>query len=273
MKLKLTPEGHAFVLEGKPVYVHDDGKEIAFDALGTAATITRLNGEAQANRVRAEALEVRLKPFDGMEDADAYRKAFELAKNIDEGKLLSAGKVEEIKAAAKKAAEEQVTAANRAHADELSRTKADLATVTGALYGEKIGGAFARSKFFADEKTPSSFKFAIPPDMVQARFGAAFKIEDGKTVAYDTAGNKIFSRARPGDLADFDEALETHVDQYPYKAQILRGSGASGGGAMASTQGAGGKKTITRAQYDALDPMAKASAAIAAGKGEAVITD
>ena len=273
MKIKLTPDGHAFVIDGKPIYVHDDGKEIAFDALGTAATITRLNGEAKANRERAEAAEGKFKPFEGMEDADAHRKAFELVKNIDEGKLLSAGKVEEIKSAAKKAAEEQVAAANRTHADELARTKNELEKVTGALYGEKIGGAFARSKFFADEKTPAAFKFAIPPDMVQARFGSAFKIEDGKTVAYDTAGNKIFSRARPGDLADFDEALETLVDQYPYKAQILRGSGASGGGAGASHQSAGGKKTITRAQYDALDPMAKASAAIAAGKGDAVITD
>ena len=260
MKLKLTPEGHAIVLDGKPVYVHDDGKEIAFDAIGTAATITRLNGEAKGHRERAEAAEARFKPFEGMEDADAYRKAFDLAKNIDEGKLLSAGKVEEIKAAAKKAAEEQVAAANRSHADELARTKAQLETVTGALYGEKIGGAFARSKFFADEKTPSSFKFAIPPDMVQARFGSAFKIEDGKTVAYDQAGNKIFSRSRPGDIADFDEALESLVDQYPYRDQILKGSGASGGGASQSNSIAGGKKTITRAQLEALPPSHRASA-------------
>lgn len=59
-------------------------------------------------------------------------------------------------------------------------------------------------------------------------------------MAYDGAGNKIFSRSRPGDLADFDEALETLVDQYPYKDQILKGSGASGGGAQHA--GGGGQK-------------------------------
>ena len=269
MKLKLTPEGFAFVTDGKPVFVHDDGKEIAFDALGTAATITRLNGEAKNHRERAEALDAKFKPFEGMEDADAYRKAFDLAKNIDEGKLLSAGKVEEIKLAAKKAAEEQVAAANRTHADELSRTKTELEKITGSLYSEKIGGAFARSKFFADEKTPAAFKFAIPPDMVQARFGSAFKIEDGKTVAYDQSGNKIFSRARPGDIADFDEALETLVDQYPYKAQILRGTGASGGGAGQSSQNAGGKRSITRAQFDTMDQSAR----MAHAKSGDAITD
>jgi hypothetical protein len=74
-------------------------------------------------------------------------------------------------------------------------------------------------------------KLAVPADMVQATFGNRFKIEDGKVVAYDANGNKIFSRARPGELADFDEALETLVEQYPYKDHILKGSGANGGGA------------------------------------------
>jgi hypothetical protein len=252
MKLKLDANGHVVLQDGKPVYVHDDGKEVAFDAPGTVATITRLNGESKGHRERAEAAEAKLKPFEGIEDAEAARKAVELIKNIDEGKLLSAGKVEEIKAAAKKAAEEQVAAANKAHADELLKTKNERDKLQSELYSEKIGGSFTRSKFITD-------KFAIPADMVQARFGQAFKVEDGKIVAYDASGNKIFSRARPGDLADFDEALETLVDQYPYKDQILKGSGANGGGAGGSNQGAGGKKTLTRAQFEALGPAERSA--------------
>lgn len=262
MKLKLDDKGNVVVQDGKPVYVHDDGKEVAFDAPGTVATITRLNSEAKGHRERAEAAEAKLKPFEGIEDAEAARKAIELVKNIDEGKLLSAGKVEEIKAAAKKAAEEQVAAANKAHADELAKTKTERDKLQGDLYSEKIGGSFTRSKLITE-------KFAIPADLVQARFGQAFKVEDGKIVAYDAAGNKIFSRARPGDLADFDEALETLVDQYPYKDQILKGSGASGGGASGGGKGAGGGKTMTRAAFDALDPVAKQAAI----KDGATITD
>ena len=50
MKLKLDEQGHVVLQDGKPVYIHDDGKEVAFDAPATVATITRLNGEAKVQR-------------------------------------------------------------------------------------------------------------------------------------------------------------------------------------------------------------------------------
>ncbi|PUA95515.1 hypothetical protein C8C99_0315 [Acidovorax sp. 107] len=238
-----------------PVFVHADGKETAFDGDSTIATISRLNGEAKSHRERAEAAEGALKPFKdaGIEDPVAAAKALSTIKNLDDKRLVDAGEVEKVKAEAIKAVEDKYAPVVK-KATELEQ----------ALYGEKIGGAFARSKVIAD-------KFAIPADLVQARFGNAFKIEEGKTVAYDAQGNKIFSRARPGELADFEEALETLVDQYPYKDQILKGTGASGGGAHGGNQGAGGKKTMTRAQFDALDPTAKAAAVT--GKDAVQITD
>lgn len=252
MKLKLTPEGHAVVQNGKPVYVAADGKDVEFDVEATVATISRLNGEARSHRERAEAAESKLKPFEGIEDPAAARKALETVKNLDDKKLVDAGQVETIKNEAIKAV--------RAEYEPVVKKAGELEQ---ALYGEKIGGAFARSKVIAD-------KFAIPADLVQARFGAAFKIEDGKTVAYDATGNKIFSRARPGELADFEEALETLVDQYPYKDQILKGSGASGGGASGSSQvNAGGKKTVARAQWDAMDQGAR----MAHSKAGGIVTD
>lgn len=234
MKLKLDEQGHVVVQDGKPVYVHEDGKEVAFDAPSAVSKISALNREAQTHREAKEAAEARAKAFEGIEDAEAARKALETIKNIDEGKLIAAGKVEEIKTAAQKAAQEQVAAASKAHAEELARTKAERDRLQGDLYAEKIGGSFTRSKLITE-------KFAIPADLVQARFGQAFKVEEGKIVAYDQAGNKIFSRARPGELADFDEALETLVDAYPYKDSILKGTGASGSGAPSSGGGSGAK--------------------------------
>ena len=55
MKLKVDEKGNAVVVDGKPVYVHDDGKEIPFDALSTIATIGRLNAEAKGHREAKEA--------------------------------------------------------------------------------------------------------------------------------------------------------------------------------------------------------------------------
>lgn len=250
MKLKLDEQGHAVLQDGKPVYVHDDGKEVAFDAPGTVATITRLNTEAKTNRVAKEAAEAALKAFDGIEDGAAAKRALELVANLDSKKLVDAGEIEKVKGEISKAFQGQLDEAN---------TKAT--TFEKQLYDEKIGGSFARSKLIAE-------KLAIPADLAQARFGQAFKIEDGKTVAYDTHGNKIYSRVRPGEAADFDEAMEALVEQYPYRDQILKSSGGNGGGAPNSGGGTGGKKTLTRAQFTALGPAEQATAA-----REATITD
>jgi hypothetical protein len=53
------------------------------------------------------------------------------------------------------------------------------------------------------------------------------------------------------------------VSSYANKEMILKGSGASGSGAQGGGGGgAGGKKTMTRAAFDAItDPAAKAAAA------------
>lgn len=247
MKLKLDEHGHVVVKDGHPVYVHDDGREIPHDAAGTVATISRLNGEAKSHRERAEAAEARVKLFEGIEDAEAARKAIETVKNIKDGELVAAGKVEEIKAAAKKAAEEQVEAANKQFVTDLTKTKSERDALQQQLYDERIGGSFDRSKFIAD-------KLAIPGDMARAAFGKAFKIEEGKVVAYDANGNKIFSRVRPGDIANFDEALETLVESYPHRDQILKGSGASGSGASGGGGSGTGSKTLSRTAFDALAP-------------------
>ena len=251
MKLKLDDQGHVVVSNGRPVYIHEDGKEVEFDAPATVATITRLNGEAKGNRERAEKAEGGLKAFEGIADPDAARKALEIVTNLDAKKLVDAGEIEKVKAEISKVYESKVTAA-----------EAKATTLEQQLYSEKIGGSFSRSKVITE-------KFAIPADLVQARFGSAFKIEEGKVIAVDASGNKIYSRARPGELADFDEALETLVEQYPYRDQILKGTGANGSGASNSGNGGGGSKSISRQSFDALDPGARA----AHMKGGGTITD
>lgn len=213
MKLKLDENGNAVLQEGKPVYVHDDGKELAVDVAQLTSRAQYLAGEAEKAFQQRDEAKKALKAFEGLEDPAAARKALETVASLDQKRLIDAGEVEKVKSEISKAFQAQLDEAN---------TKAQ--TLEQQLYGEKIGGSFARSKVIAE-------KLAVPADMVQATFGNRFKIEDGKVVAYDANGNKIFSRARPGELADFDEALETLVDSYPYRDTILKSSGANGGGA------------------------------------------
>lgn len=257
MKLKTVEvdgKQYAEIQDGKPVYVEDDGKEIAFDAVGTRSTISRLNAEAKGHRERAEAAEKSLKGFEGIEDAEAAKRALETVKALDQKKLIDAGEVEKVK--------EEISKAFQAQLDEAS---GKAQTLEQQLYAEKIGGSFARSKLIAE-------KLAVPADMVQAAFGSRFKIEDGKVVAYDGQGQKIFSRARPGEFADFDEALESLIDQYPHKDHILKGTGATGSGASPGG-GPAGARTYTRAQFAALSPTEQATVAQKAATQEVTITD
>ena len=224
MKLKLDENGHVVVQEGKPVYVHDDGKEVVFDAPGTVSTITRLNAEAKSHRERAETAEKTLKGFDGIADPAAARNALDVVSKLDQKKLVDAGEIDTVRSEISKAFQTQLDEAN-----------GKAQTYEQQLYAEKIGGSFARSKYIAD-------KLAVPVDMVQATFGQNLKIEEGKVVAYDAQGQKIFSRSRPGELADFDEAIETLVSQYPHRDHILKSSNANGGGAQGGDGGNSGAK-------------------------------
>lgn len=244
MELKTVEiEGKTFaeIKDGMPVYIKD-GKETAFDAPGTISTISRLNGEAKGHREAKEAAEQALKGFEGIEDPKAAIEAMKTVANLDAKTLIDAGEVEKVKAEITKVYEQQIAAKDQ-----------EIGELNSTLHGEKIGGSFARSKFIAD-------KVAIPADMIQAQFGKQFSLDDGKIVAKDAAGNQIYSRANPGELATFDEALETIINGYAHKDSILKGSGGSGTGKEHGSGGGGNApKTVTREQFDGLDQSERAA--------------
>jgi hypothetical protein len=257
MPFKFNADGTiAMDVEKKqPIFINSDGAEAPFDADSTVATIGRLNGEAKAHRIAKETAEAALKPFKdaGIEDPAAAAEAIRLAKNIKDGDLVTAGKVQEIKDAATRSANEAVANATRA-AEETQRALTEQnAKLTQDLNNHIIGGSFAGSKFIAD-------KLAIPADIAQKVFGDRFKVDNGKLVPLGTDGNPIFSATNHGNHADFEEALQVMVNQYPNKDMILKGSGASGGGAKGGGAGGAGAKTITRAQFDSMDQGQRAAA-------------
>lgn len=251
MKLKtieVNGTTYAAIENGNPVFIHADGKELAFDAAGTIVTISRLNAEAKSHREGKEQALEKLKAFDGIEDANAAREALKTVKNFDAKKFVDAGEVEKIKSEAIKAVEEKFAPVVRER-DRLNQQ----------LVSEILGGGFARSKFIAD-------KVAVPAEMVQATFGHQFKVENGKVIGHDAAGNPLYSRSKPGDLAGIDEALEMIIDGVPFRDRILKSAGASGGGAQGAGNGAGaGAKVMSRTQFDTLDPVARVTYMSAGG--------
>ena len=200
--------------QGLPIYVHDDGKEVPFDAPQTIAKIGQLNAEAKGHREAKEQAEASLKAFEGL-DAGKAKQALQTVQNLDAKKLVDAGEVDKVKA-------EITEALKQTYEPQLKQLTQERDQVQLQLHQELIGGGFARSKYIQNN-------IAVPVDMIQATFGHNFKIEDGKVVGYDANGQKLYSRTQPGELAGMDEALETLVGGYPHKALIIKGNASTGG--------------------------------------------
>ncbi len=230
------------------LYTEQDGK-YRLDVEGGFKTHDEISGLTSALNKERDArskLEKQIRKFDGLEDPAEALKAIETVKNLDQKKLIDAGEVDKVKAEVQKVYEGKL-----AEKENLLKEKDSI------LQKELVGGRFARSKFIQD-------KLAIPPDLVEARFGSSFKIEDGKVVAYDQHGNQLYSKDRPGELAEFDEALGTLVDQYPYKDTILRGSTATGAGVQGGHSSSGGSSKFINAN----DPKAFGANLDKIAKGE-----
>ena len=244
MKLKTDENGMPVFGPNKlPIYVNDDGSDYGeFDAANALAAINRANGEARDRRLELKQLKDQLEAFADL-DPEAARDALEKISKIDAKKLMDAGKVDELKAEINKAWEAKLKAAtDRA------------ATLEAQLRDEKIGGAFARSPFVVGDGTNPG-KLAIPVDMAQHFFGRHFKVEeDGSVRAYHANGNPITSKARPGEPADFDEALEQLVDQYPHKESIMRAKQGSGSGAGGGNGAGRSGNTVSRERFTAMSP-------------------
>jgi hypothetical protein len=245
MKLKLDDQGHAVLNDGLPVYTHDDGKEAPFDAAATVNAIKARNAENKQHRERAEAAESRLKLFEGL-DVEQARDAIAKLEKLDHKKLIDAGEVDRVKAEITKLWESK-----------LGEAEKRAGTLEQQLHGEIVGGNFARSKFIAE-------KLAIPTDMVQAYFGAHFKVQDGKLKATGFDGNPLLSPKTMGEPASFDEALELLIGSYPNRDAILKSTQAAGSGAPSGASHSG-SATLTKAQFDAMTPKQRAEAFVDKG--------
>lgn len=92
---------------------------------------------------------------------------------IDQKKLLDAGQVDQVKAEITKNFQQQ-----------LDEEKQRSQMLEKQLYDSMIGGSFAGSKYIAD-------KIAIPADLLQARFGQAFKVEEGGSLLMTLPATKF----------------------------------------------------------------------------------
>lgn len=201
-----------------PVWVKDDGTEEPFDAGRALGTITRLTGENRDRRTKAEEIEAKFAPFEGIDPEEA-RKALDVVKNLDDKKLIAAGEVDRVK--------KEVRDAYEAKMAEIQKSVDER---DGRIRKLLVSQRFATSDFFSGKQP----KTILPPDVAESYFNDHFQVEGDKVVAYRDPGTKkepIYSQKAPGDTADFDEAIDFLINNHPHKDRLLAGSGASGSNA------------------------------------------
>lgn len=254
LKLKTVAVGdktYAEVQDGKPIFINEESQaEVPFDVNQAAAKISSLNAEAMTHRQEKEAAQTALKPFEGL-DPVKVREALTTVENLGSGELLAAGKVEEIKAAAIDATKKGYEGQIAAFREKETSLNNQVGSLTSSYHSEMLGNRFATSKFISE-------KMSVPAVMAQKIFGEHFKVEDGKVIAYDAKGTKLYSQAHPGEIPEFEEAVALIVNAYPYKDTVLKGRGNSGGGGGGPEGGSGGNggngKQILRADFAKQSP-------------------
>lgn len=217
MKVKTDDKGAVVLQNGLPVWVTDDNKEVAYDVPQMVADASRNTGTLESLRQENAALGDRLKAYDGL-DPDKARAALDTVSNLDAGKLLDVGKVEELKAQVARSWESKVAElekglnAARADADAKLQAKED------AIRRLMVRGVFESSQYLKD-------KTVLTPDIAFDSFGKYFEVKDQNgelSVVATYKGQPVYSRAKPGTLASPEEALETLIEEYPLKDRILR---------------------------------------------------
>ena len=262
MKLKLDENGHVVVKDGFPVWVAEDGAEIAYNVPDLVNKISAVNAESAGRRKDIDALTSQLKAFDGI-DPEKAKAALETVANLDAGKLIDAGKVDDLKMEIKKSYDGKISDLEKALADSKKDSADRLTAKEASIRTLLVKGIFDSSAFLKD-------KTVLPSDVAYASFGRHFEVkeENGELrVVATMSGQPIFSRSDPGTFAAPEEALEAIIDKYPMKDRILKAPD-GGSGSHPNSAYAPGAKIIPKGDMSAfganLEAIAKGEVTVAA---------
>jgi len=254
--IQMDDSGHPIVIDDA-----DDNKEFGIRAIDLYSKIPALQAEAKESREEKQKLQKILEPFGEQDptefvtklaafgdiEPEAAKTALQTVANLEQLDKDKNVEIERVKEGVAKSYKAKIKDIDTAHDQKMSVAQGSLKQKDLVIRNLLIKGAFDRSEFIRDQTVLTS-------DIAYDSFGKFFQIEeDGdavKVFALNRSGEKIFSRANPGEYAPPEEAIELIINEYPQKDSIMRSS--SGG------SGAGGNTKMTsskRARADALKKM------------------
>lgn len=253
---KTDEDGNLVLKDGNPVYVDSNGDERAVKV----DVMSRLSGEAKANRERAEAAEAKIKAFDGL-DAEAARSALEKVSNLDEKTLIAAGDRDKALEDQKAKFIKELEAKDRAIAEGKDRE----ANLQGHINKTAIEKVFTDSQFVKEN--------VAAPELLRDALINRFKVEDGNVVGLDEKGEVIYSKNEFGEVASADEAIKIMLDGYHSKDAILKSSMSGGSGSDGSGGSRGTGRKMSRDDFAKLSPIKQKEVSEKVASGEMVLTE
>ena len=266
MIYKMTEDGNGIAIDanGLPIVIDEkEGKEFGLDAIHLFSKVPALQEEAKNHRLKAKDASEKLAAFGDLDPSKAL-EAMQLTANLSAGDLTKKDEVEKIKQATEEAWRLRFETEKTVHSNVVSDLQKQINAIEGDVRKSILSSQFARSPHFTG-KEPTTI---LTPEIAEAYFGRHFKVEKsdkGDRIAIGYLGeNAIYSKKRPGEPADFDEAMDIIIETYPMKDRILQKSLGSGG------TGSGGsyrEPTIMKGDQAAFSDNLEA---IAAGKVKVV---
>jgi hypothetical protein len=243
-KVKTDDQGHAVLKDGLPVWVLDNGSEEVFDGPKLHSTVGKIRQERDEFETQARVTRDALRRFGSSDDEiNAAVEKLKLARNLDDKKLIDAGKVDEV-------VNQRLKDAAVAWEQEKGQMKQAQDDLSSRLRKVLISNRFATTKAL-----DGTF---LTPALAEATFGSLFDVENESPVAFRDGSRKerLYSKNDPSKVADFDEALSILVTSHPEYPKWKKGVNAAGGGAPGSGDPAGGNN-MTRDQFEAQTPNAR----------------
>lgn len=222
LKYVLTENGNIKIKDGLPAVIdEDDGEELTIDAISLHIKVPQLQNEAKKRRLEAKEAKKLLEPYEqlGIEDVETFsdwkkkaEKAIETLGNIDQSKLIDAGKVEEVKQSVREEMQSKIDKIMKQAQDKEKEFEITSVEKDGTIRKLMVYDQFNTSKYIGTE-------LIVTPKMARKIFGEQFKVEkadDGNTVTVGYLGKEpIMSKKNVGEYATFDEALQKMVDSDP----------------------------------------------------------
>ena len=247
MEYVLTDDGKGIKMtdDGKPVVKDSEGKETGLDAIHLATKLPQVNAESRDRRIKIQELEGKLEKFAAITDPEKALAALDTVGKLDAQKLVDAGKIDEVKTALLRDADEKLTSVKTGYETKLQELTKKTQEKDKTIFGLMVSSQFKGSKIL--EST------VLPPEVAESYWGRNFRGEEGKVVGY-LNDRPIHSPERPGEYASFEEALAVMIDAEPNKKQFLKSTAGTGSGANDGTAPGSSKKSVPRQTFESWSP-------------------